>query len=103
MTTIQLIKELNSGTKINILCWILKEKRVTVSYLAQETVYSRINISKQICELFEVGILCRDTIGKNNYYFMNPDLDELLLKTIKDVVNAYHIIDLGERENYVPY
>lgn len=103
MTTLQLIKELNSPTKIWILCWVLKEKRLTVSFLTENTKFERNNISKQICELYEVGVLDRESEGKNNYYSLHKGMNELLVKTIKDVVNAYHIIDLNEGDTYVPY
>ncbi|WHQ36814.1 hypothetical protein [Spiroplasma sp. SV19] len=101
--TIELIKELNSPTKIVILCWLLKCKVLTVAELEQKSKINRVNISKQICELHCKEIVVREKEGKNNKYYLNPNLNELLLGIIKDVVNSYHIIDENKGENYEKY
>ncbi len=103
MNTINLVKELSSPTKIIIMCWILKEGEVTVTQLEEKTKINRINISKQICELTDRNFLIRTKNGKNNLYSLNKNLNENLIKVIKDIVNAYHIIDEKRGEEYEPY
>ncbi|WP_338970398.1 helix-turn-helix transcriptional regulator [Spiroplasma endosymbiont of Labia minor] len=100
LKTMDLIKELNSPTKIIILCWISKEKIITVDKLVEKTGFNRVNISKQICELHCKEILLREKEGKNNNYYLNPNIHHALISVINNVVAAYHIIDENRGEDY---
>lgn len=103
VTTQKVIKELNSDTKILIMCWMLKEPRLNVTEITENIKNkTRINISKQINELKSAGILVSTQEGRNNYYSLNKELNNHIVKLIKTIVNTFHTVDEG-KDCFVPY
>lgn len=106
MTTQQILKELNSDTKIRIMCILLRESRpLNVSYLTSQLVHcnkTRINISKQINEMKDAGFFKWSKEGRNIFYEINHDLSTEELKLIKTIVNSFHIIDENKKD-FTPY
>ena len=103
MTTQEILKQTTSPTKISILCWTLaKPEGVTVSDLTELMKVERSNISKQISEMKEVGLLEMKTEGRFNYYFLSNDLELIQIDLIKNIVNSFHIIDENKRD-FVKY
>lgn len=93
--TQDIIKQTTSDTKISILCWILKKKEVTVTHLVENMGANRTNISKQINEMKNSGLLEVREEGRNNFYSLTKDLHPEQLKMIKATVNSFHVIDEG--------
>lgn len=101
VTTREVIKELNSGTKIKILCALFLKEKLNVTEITKITTKTRINISKQVCELRSAGILAVESQGRNNYYTLSKDLDKNIIKLLKQIVNTYNIVD--KKQDFVSY
>ena len=97
MKTTEIIKQLNSATKIIIICHLLNDKNgITISELENKTKFQRTNISKQMCEMKCIGLVKVESIGRHNYYFLTDELYEEQKIMIMSAVNSYHIIDEGK-------
>lgn len=99
INTQEILKQLTSTTKITIICWVLSEKEVTVSFLVENAKFNRTNVSKQINEMKKSGLLVLREDGRNNYYSLNKNIHAEQLKMIKAIVNSYHYIDEGNLEH----
>lgn len=97
--TQDIIRQTSSDTKIHILCWLLKKGEVSVSELVELTKLKRTNISKQINEMKNVGLLTLREEGRNNFYSLSEDLHPEQLKMIKATVNSFHYVDEGKKHH----
>ncbi|AHI53245.1 ArsR/SmtB family transcription factor [Spiroplasma culicicola] len=94
MKVIEILRELNSNTKIKIMCWLMCNKKgLTVSQLVELLPAKRENISKQICELNYVGLVECKKIGRNNFYTINDKIDEIHYNLIKTIIDSYNKTD----------
>ncbi len=103
ITTQQVIREINSDTKIKIICWLFKSQKLNVTEITnsiQEK--TRINISKQLNELKVAGLVISESMGRNNYYSINVNLDQNIIHLIKTIVNSFHIVD-EQKSDFIPY
>ena len=97
MKTTEIIKQLNSATKIIIICHLLNKKSgITISELETKTKFQRSNISKQMCEMRCVGLVEVESIGRHNYYYLTDKLYKEQRIMIMSAINSYHIIDEGK-------
>lgn len=97
--TQDIIKQTTSDTKIIILCHMLKRKESTVSELVERMNANRTNISKQINEMKNAGLLNVREEGRNNFYSLTKDLHAEQVKMIKSIVNSFHYIDEGKTDH----
>lgn len=103
VTTQQVIREINSDTKIKIICCLFRDPVLNVTELtAVIKEKTRINISKQLNELKAAKLVTCESKGRNNYYSINKELDENIVKLIKTIVNTFHIVD-ESRCDFTPY
>lgn len=103
MKTYEIIKQFNSETKIKIACWLLyKPEGMSVSELEEELKLKRANISKQINEMVRVGILVARGDGRSFIYSFDKNIPSAQLVMIKEIVNAYNIVD-EKKKNYKKY
>lgn len=103
MTTQELLKQTTSSTKIQIICWMFAQQTgITVSDLVDKIGSERTNISKQIKELKDSGIVEVTEEGRNNFYFISRSLDLMHIRLLKDIVNSFHIID-EQKTSFVKY
>lgn len=103
MTTQELLKQTTSSTKIQIICWMFAQQTgITVSELVEKINSERTNISKQIKELKDSGIVEVTQEGRNNFYFLSRNLDNMHIRLLKDIVNSFHIID-ENKQDFIKY
>lgn len=98
INTQDIIKQTTSDTKISILCYVLRQAEVTVTFLSENLCGKRTNISKQINEMKNAGLLDVREEGRNNFYSLTKDLHPEQLKMIKSIVNSYHFVDEGKTD-----
>lgn len=94
-----ILKQLTSPTKIVIMCWILSKKEVTVSLLVEAMHSNRTNVSKQINEMKNAGLLTVREEGRNNFYSLTRDIHDEQIKMLKSLINSYHYIDENNKEH----
>jgi len=97
--TLSILNNIKSETKVKIICWILKKPLgLTVSELVKLTDKKRTNISKQINEMKNIGLLESEKKGKYINYKISNNLHKRQIQMIKEVANSFHVVDEGKKK-----
>jgi len=98
--TEDILKQMYSTTKIQIMCWVLKyPEGITVSKIVELTGLNRTNISKQINNLKAINLLNDKKDGKNIIYTLTDDLVNEQEKMLKSIINSFHYVDEGKKDH----